>query len=79
MCIDLDYYSSNSYASCLPLFYRRAATEATEATMTWLESAAKRARDRVVSTLPLEVACERESVFPMNETEGRACRQSERT
>jgi hypothetical protein len=49
-CIDLDYYSSYSNASRLPLFYRRAATEATEATMTLLQSAAKRARGRVVST-----------------------------
>jgi hypothetical protein len=37
--------------------------------MAWLEPAAKRTRDRVVSTLPLEVACERESVYPMDETE----------
>jgi hypothetical protein len=50
-----------------------------DATVAWLDPTDNRAHNRVVSKLPLEVACERASVYLMNETGGRACRQSERT
>jgi hypothetical protein len=50
-----------------------------DTTVAWLEPTDDRAHNRVVSTLPLAVACERASVYLMNEIEGRAGRQSERT
>ena len=78
MCIDLDYYSSYSYALYYS-WYRHGTVllghAVVDATEVWLDPTDNRAHNRVVSTLPLEVACERD--YFMNETEGRACRQSE--